>query len=159
HHCRNCGKVVCHKCSSYRWMLPYQGSSRVRICSECHSELQTQSQQLMNRTIENEPPGPAAEPETGSEAAASVTEPSESPEASKRSTRFFTQNEPTAEDPVQEPIRPRKGATAEQSLFATNAFDITSTAPTSRRKWSLIFVLDPRMEPVKVVSKSTTRTN
>ncbi|KAG5452540.1 Pleckstrin y domain-containing F member 2 [Clonorchis sinensis] len=103
HHCRNCGKVVCHKCSSYRWMLPYQGSSRVRICSECHSELQTQSQQLMNRTIENEPPGPAAEPETGSEAAASVTEPSESPEASKRSTRFFTQNEPTAEDPVQEP--------------------------------------------------------
>ncbi|CAH8594165.1 unnamed protein product [Heterobilharzia americana] len=39
HHCRHCGKVVCDKCSTYRWILPYQGSSRVRVCSLCHADL------------------------------------------------------------------------------------------------------------------------
>ncbi|VDQ08632.1 unnamed protein product [Trichobilharzia regenti] len=39
HHCRHCGKVVCDKCSIYRWILPYQSSSRVRVCSICHRKL------------------------------------------------------------------------------------------------------------------------
>ncbi|CAH8853067.1 unnamed protein product [Trichobilharzia szidati] len=39
HHCRHCGKVVCDKCSAYRWILPYQSSSRVRVCSICHRNL------------------------------------------------------------------------------------------------------------------------
>ncbi|KAF7240949.1 hypothetical protein EG68_10157 [Paragonimus skrjabini miyazakii] len=44
HHCRHCGKVVCHKCSTYRWILPYQSSSRVRVCRACHDQLQSEKE-------------------------------------------------------------------------------------------------------------------
>ncbi|KAA3674465.1 uncharacterized protein DEA37_0009813, partial [Paragonimus westermani] len=44
HHCRHCGKVVCHKCSTYRWILPYQSSSRVRVCRACHDQLQLEKE-------------------------------------------------------------------------------------------------------------------
>ncbi|KAA0200461.1 Pleckstrin domain-containing family F member 2 [Fasciolopsis buskii] len=40
HHCRHCGKVVCHKCSTYRWILPYLGTTKVRVCRVCHAQLQ-----------------------------------------------------------------------------------------------------------------------
>ncbi|KAH8872369.1 Pleckstrin homology domain-containing family F member 2 [Schistosoma japonicum] len=51
HHCRHCGKVVCDKCSTYRWILPYQGSSRVRVCSLCHTDLSTEKN---NSAIHND---------------------------------------------------------------------------------------------------------
>ncbi|XP_018652339.1 putative zinc finger protein [Schistosoma mansoni] len=49
HHCRHCGKVVCDKCSTYRWILPYQGSSRVRVCSVCHTDLSTEKNNSLIR--------------------------------------------------------------------------------------------------------------
>ncbi|CAH8524733.1 unnamed protein product [Schistosoma turkestanicum] len=48
HHCRHCGKVVCDKCSAYRCILPYQGSSRVRVCSLCHTDLSTGRNSLVS---------------------------------------------------------------------------------------------------------------
>ncbi|EUB64599.1 TFIIH basal transcription factor complex helicase subunit [Echinococcus granulosus] len=44
HHCRNCGKVVCGKCSQYRWVLPAQGPSKLRICRACHELLRAQQE-------------------------------------------------------------------------------------------------------------------
>lgn len=37
HHCRNCGEVVCNKCSPYTMPLPKYGmDSPVRVCSTCY---------------------------------------------------------------------------------------------------------------------------
>ncbi|VDK34359.1 unnamed protein product [Taenia asiatica] len=44
HHCRNCGKVVCGKCSQYRWVLPAQGPNKLRICRTCHELLRAQQE-------------------------------------------------------------------------------------------------------------------
>ncbi|KAL5967158.1 hypothetical protein TSMEX_005222, partial [Taenia solium] len=44
HHCRNCGKVVCGKCSQYRWVLPAQGPNKLRICRACHELLRAQQE-------------------------------------------------------------------------------------------------------------------
>ncbi|VDO06159.1 unnamed protein product [Rodentolepis nana] len=46
HHCRNCGKVVCSKCSQHRWVLPAQGPNKLRVCKHCHDLLR--SQQVKN---------------------------------------------------------------------------------------------------------------
>ncbi|CAL8091285.1 unnamed protein product [Calicophoron daubneyi] len=50
HHCRHCGKVVCNRCSPYRWMLPYQGSALVRICRLCHAALQAERQKQLEQS-------------------------------------------------------------------------------------------------------------
>ncbi|KAL7062543.1 hypothetical protein AAHC03_0376 [Spirometra sp. Aus1] len=42
HHCRNCGRVVCGKCSQYRWVLPSQGPNQVRVCADCHEKLRAE---------------------------------------------------------------------------------------------------------------------
>jgi len=39
HHCRNCGKLVCDPCSSYRCMIPEVSDTEVRVCKSCHDEL------------------------------------------------------------------------------------------------------------------------
>ncbi|KER27515.1 hypothetical protein T265_05474 [Opisthorchis viverrini] len=84
--------------------IPDAEASHCMVCRNTEFTLvHRRSQRLMDRTIENEPSQPAAEPETGSETAASVTESSGSPDLNKRGTRFFTPNEPNAEDPVREP--------------------------------------------------------
>ncbi|VEL37623.1 unnamed protein product [Protopolystoma xenopodis] len=56
HHCRHCGKVVCDKCSSYRWLLPYLGSDRVRVCRLCHNELQAEQLHSSRRLRTSDPP-------------------------------------------------------------------------------------------------------
>ncbi|KAL0215324.1 hypothetical protein P9112_007508 [Eukaryota sp. TZLM1-RC] len=39
HHCRSCGKCVCHSCSNHRVALPSLGFfSPVRVCKTCYSE-------------------------------------------------------------------------------------------------------------------------
>jgi len=36
HHCRNCGALVCHDCSSHREALPQKGYvDPVRVCDQC----------------------------------------------------------------------------------------------------------------------------
>eukprot|EP01095_Lingulamoeba_sp_RSL-Kostka_P017069 TRINITY_DN865_c3_g2_i1.p1 TRINITY_DN865_c3_g2~~TRINITY_DN865_c3_g2_i1.p1 ORF type:complete len:100 (-),score=12.05 TRINITY_DN865_c3_g2_i1:113-412(-) len=36
HHCRNCGKIICNKCSSKRRRLPQFGITEpVRVCDSC----------------------------------------------------------------------------------------------------------------------------
>ena len=41
HHCRNCGRVVCGKCSEHRALIPSIGfeDSPVKVCSQCLSAL------------------------------------------------------------------------------------------------------------------------
>ncbi|XP_075138218.1 ribonuclease P protein subunit p29 isoform X2 [Leptodactylus fuscus] len=39
HHCRNCGFVVCHDCSQYRFVIPSLSSKPLRVCSLCHRKL------------------------------------------------------------------------------------------------------------------------
>ncbi|VUZ41899.1 unnamed protein product [Hymenolepis diminuta] len=50
HHCRNCGKVVCGKCSQYRWVLPAQGPNKLRICKDCHELLRSQQEKSKKAT-------------------------------------------------------------------------------------------------------------
>lgn len=43
HHCRNCGKIYCGKCSSYEAAIPALGVIKpVRVCTACHDVLQKQ---------------------------------------------------------------------------------------------------------------------
>eukprot|EP00299_Pterocystis_sp_00344_P017627 c8831_g1_i1.p1 GENE.c8831_g1_i1~~c8831_g1_i1.p1 ORF type:complete len:520 (+),score=125.48 c8831_g1_i1:14-1573(+) len=44
HHCRQCGEVVCHSCSSHSCPLPFLGyDSRVRVCKTCYPHLRPES--------------------------------------------------------------------------------------------------------------------
>ncbi|ESO12516.1 hypothetical protein HELRODRAFT_63044 [Helobdella robusta] len=39
HHCRSCGKVYCHDCSSYSMPCPHQNLlTPVRVCKRCFDE-------------------------------------------------------------------------------------------------------------------------
>lgn len=38
HHCRNCGKLVCHECSSHLECVIGYGDAKVRLCRKCKSE-------------------------------------------------------------------------------------------------------------------------
>lgn len=41
HHCRQCGRVVCHACSTKRELIPsLYADVRVRVCDDCHGQLQ-----------------------------------------------------------------------------------------------------------------------
>jgi hypothetical protein len=35
HHCRNCGKLVCYKCSSHRIYLTIKSKEAERVCDKC----------------------------------------------------------------------------------------------------------------------------
>ncbi|XP_014218301.1 zinc finger FYVE domain-containing protein 9 isoform X2 [Copidosoma floridanum] len=39
HHCRACGKVLCHKCCNMRYRLEYQSNVDSRVCIPCHQLL------------------------------------------------------------------------------------------------------------------------
>ncbi|XP_032684691.1 zinc finger FYVE domain-containing protein 9 isoform X2 [Odontomachus brunneus] len=39
HHCRACGKVLCHKCCNMKYRLEYQGNIDSRVCVLCHHAL------------------------------------------------------------------------------------------------------------------------
>lgn len=40
HHCRNCGKAVCDKCSVFRLNIPIMGFEYdVRVCNACHETI------------------------------------------------------------------------------------------------------------------------
>ena len=39
HHCRNCGKVVCHPCSNKKWQFPEQSDKPLRVCLTCYHTL------------------------------------------------------------------------------------------------------------------------
>jgi len=43
HHCRSCGKVFCHRCSSFKTAVPqyYKENERKRVCKQCHENLTT----------------------------------------------------------------------------------------------------------------------
>ena len=38
-HCRNCGYLVCERCSKKRFLLPHLDSKRVRVCDMCFVKL------------------------------------------------------------------------------------------------------------------------
>lgn len=41
HHCRQCGRVVCHACSTKRAQIPsLYADVRVRVCDDCHRQLE-----------------------------------------------------------------------------------------------------------------------
>lgn len=41
HHCRQCGRVVCHACSTKRALIPsLYADVRVRVCDDCHRQLE-----------------------------------------------------------------------------------------------------------------------
>lgn len=54
HHCRNCGHLVCSKCSAPRWpktMLPKsfkKGGGRQRVCDTCHTAFEAFRQALLD---------------------------------------------------------------------------------------------------------------
>eukprot|EP00826_Nyctotherus_ovalis_P021036 TRINITY_DN16714_c0_g5_i1.p2 TRINITY_DN16714_c0_g5~~TRINITY_DN16714_c0_g5_i1.p2 ORF type:complete len:122 (+),score=7.11 TRINITY_DN16714_c0_g5_i1:402-767(+) len=37
HHCRMCGKLVCHGCSDYKDYVVGYSDNKVRVCKVCHS--------------------------------------------------------------------------------------------------------------------------
>ncbi|KAM9959600.1 hypothetical protein ACTFIR_000683 [Dictyostelium discoideum] len=39
HHCRNCGALVCGKCSDQKYKLPSADYKAVRVCNKCHETL------------------------------------------------------------------------------------------------------------------------
>lgn len=44
HHCRNCGKLFCAKCSNYQTIIPQKRiTTNVRVCHSCYSILTTTS--------------------------------------------------------------------------------------------------------------------
>merc|ERR1740130_1386613 len=44
HHCRNCGKIFCHGCSSQRTQLPGSGHTEpVRVCHACYADASDQA--------------------------------------------------------------------------------------------------------------------
>jgi len=40
HHCRNCGRVVCHECSNQKWRLKHISVKPLRVCIPCFQQLQ-----------------------------------------------------------------------------------------------------------------------
>ncbi|KAF2357676.1 Pleckstrin domain [Trinorchestia longiramus] len=40
HHCRACGGVMCGKCCSHKASLPCEGGRTVKVCRDCHPQLQ-----------------------------------------------------------------------------------------------------------------------
>ncbi|KAJ3439779.1 faciogenital dysplasia protein [Anaeramoeba flamelloides] len=44
HHCRNCGKCVCGKCSSHKLLLSHISSKKVRVCNHCYKEILDQEE-------------------------------------------------------------------------------------------------------------------
>ncbi|KAG8212726.1 hypothetical protein J437_LFUL019655, partial [Ladona fulva] len=43
HHCRACGLVVCGKCSSHKFQLPFEDNKASRVCRQCHDILSKKS--------------------------------------------------------------------------------------------------------------------
>ena len=39
HHCRNCGKVFCGRCSNKEFLIPRLNPKPVRVCLTCHFTL------------------------------------------------------------------------------------------------------------------------
>lgn len=64
HHCRRCGRVVCHSCSTKRLLIPklYE-NVMVRVCDDCHkqtNEAQTsKTENIPSPTVEKSPPPPS----------------------------------------------------------------------------------------------------
>ncbi|XP_041367562.1 pleckstrin homology domain-containing family F member 2-like isoform X2 [Gigantopelta aegis] len=46
HHCRNCGKVVCHPCSNQKWQFPEQSDKPLRVCLTCYHTLSSTTENL-----------------------------------------------------------------------------------------------------------------
>ncbi|VDM04408.1 unnamed protein product [Schistocephalus solidus] len=63
HHCRNCGRVVCGKCSQYRWVLPSQCPNQVRVCADCHEKLR--AEQLAEKAKAHQAPTDPLRPTAG----------------------------------------------------------------------------------------------
>lgn len=48
HHCRNCGKALCAKCTTHSHIIPKTGFELdVRVCDKCHDELDEEEQVSM----------------------------------------------------------------------------------------------------------------
>lgn len=49
HHCRQCGRVVCHACSSNRALIPsLYADVRVRVCDDCHRQMKLDTAKMMS---------------------------------------------------------------------------------------------------------------
>lgn len=43
HHCRRCGRLVCHSCSQKRMLVDSYGSILVRVCDDCFEQTHSSS--------------------------------------------------------------------------------------------------------------------
>lgn len=51
HHCRQCGRVVCHACSTKRALIPsLYADVRVRVCDDCHRQLDLNEMKVTNNS-------------------------------------------------------------------------------------------------------------
>ena len=52
HHCRQCGNLVCHKCSPEKYWNKAHGYSKkkVRICKMCYFDNQNYNNDLKNKS-------------------------------------------------------------------------------------------------------------
>ncbi|XP_021918501.1 uncharacterized protein LOC110829239 isoform X4 [Zootermopsis nevadensis] len=51
HHCRRCGRVICGSCSTQRMKVVGYGTVAVRVCDDCHCEVENDSEQVTSLTL------------------------------------------------------------------------------------------------------------
>jgi hypothetical protein len=64
HHCRQCGCVVCGKCSTHRRVLPGQGKEKQRICDDCARKPITTMEVALGPRISDKSPRQSLNPLT-----------------------------------------------------------------------------------------------
>ncbi|KAJ6217183.1 hypothetical protein RDWZM_008340 [Blomia tropicalis] len=52
HHCRRCGRVVCHSCSANTFLIPeINASSPVRVCNDCYGHLKINNRKASTHSM------------------------------------------------------------------------------------------------------------
>lgn len=80
HHCRRCGRVVCHSCSNKRLLIPkLYDNVMVRVCSDCFK----QTNEALNMVTETQSANPTQATDESSSLVMSIFEPSQQPISSR----------------------------------------------------------------------------